>query len=156
MLRTQQEIRMQEIVNEQKIKDKEKQILEEEKHLKKLEKLQKKESIESMREIYSEYKPTDEEPSIEIHIRLPNGKRIVQNFEKSKNILFVKNYILQLENNGITDQLDESDESDEEDEEVEEIELMTGFPPRELQENLTLLQCFGKSTGEAITVKCSL
>ena len=141
-------MRHQEIINEQNRKELQKQKIEEEKHFKKLEKMKSRELIENLKITYMDYTPNPNEPQIELRIRLPSGKKVSQNFEKSKKISFIKNFILQLENNGITDDMDEDLESGEE----VDINLMYGFPRKQLDPEITLGQVFGDSSGETITV----
>ena len=86
MLRAKQEMRHQEIINEQNRKELQKQKIEEEKHFKKLEKMKSRELIENLKITYMDYTPNPNEPQIELRIRLPSGKKVSQNFEKSKKI----------------------------------------------------------------------
>lgn len=140
---------MQELIEIEKQKEREKEIEEQKKTLKKLESMKIREKIEQLRIKFKNYSPNSTANCIELHIRLPTGKRISQIFEKFRTILFVKHFILQLEGNGIEEEVDEEDDDDD----LYGIDVLSGFPPKVLQEELTLLQCFGDSSGESLTVK---
>lgn len=147
-----QEQRMHELLEIEKKKEKQKEIEDQKKILKKLESMKIREKIKQLKEKFKNYKVSSNTDNIELHIRLPTGKRIVQKFQKSKSVLFLKHYILQLDNNGICDDLDDEEEEDEE-EDPYAIEVCWGYPMKKLNESQTLRQCFGNSTGESVTVK---
>jgi hypothetical protein len=147
-----QEQRMHELLQMEKKKEQQKEIENQKKIMKKLESMKIKEKIQNLKEKFRDYKVSENSDNIELHIRLPTGKRIVELFEKNKSVLFVKHYILQLDNNGICDDI-EDDEEEEEEEDPYAIEVLWGYPIKKLQENLTLKQCFGDSKGESVTVK---
>ena len=146
----QQEQRMKELLELEQQKEREKEIEKQQKMMKKMESMQIREKIIALRSQFENYVPDSSKRLIELHIRLPTGRRVSQVFEKSRSVLFVKNFILQLENNGIVEDLD--DEEEEEDD-VYAIDILWGFPPKTLNEAKRLAQVFGESTGEAVTVK---
>lgn len=149
-----QEQRMQELLQIEKKKEKQKEIENQKKILQKMESLKIKERIKSLREQFKGYSQSAGPGKIELHIRLPSGKRIAQFFDLRQKVSFVKNYILQLEHNGICDDFDEEDEDDlEEGENPYAIDVIWGYPPKKLDEEMTLAKCFGNSSGESLTVK---
>ena len=144
----QQEMKMQEMLNQENQKNQMKEIENQKQQIKQLEKMEKRERLQRLKIFYKDYKPNTNSALIELHIRLPNGKRITQLFEKSQKISFVENFVLQIENNGVFEDYDEDDEEDE-----FGVDLLYGFPPKKLGESLTLQKCFGSSDAEAISVK---
>ena len=85
--------------------------------------------------------------SIKLHIRFPTGKEITQTFEMFRKVEFVKNYILKLKNKGICDALDEMDDD------PYAFYIVWGIPPKVLDENKTLQNCFGETEEEYVTVE---
>jgi hypothetical protein len=146
---------MQEMLKIEKEKEKLKQEEEHKKDLQKLENLKIREKIQSLKSQFKNYSVVTSASTIEIRARLPNGKRVTQTFERSKTISFMKNYFIQLDDNGILEDIDEEDEEELEEENNMEITIMHGFPPKPLKENMTLSQCFGNSEGESVTVRKS-
>lgn len=149
-----QEQRMQELLEIEKNKEKQKEIEKQKKILKKMESMQIREKIKQLRQQFKGYNMSASPENIELHIRLPSGKRIIQFFNRNQRVLFVKHYIWQLEENGICDDFDEEDEEElEEGDNPYAIDILWGYPPRKLDENQTLAQCFGGSSGESLNVK---
>ena len=142
---------MHELLQIEKEKEKKKEIENQKKILKKMESMKIREKILKLKEKYKNYSVSSNSDNIELHIRLPTGKRISQKFEMFRSVLFVKHYILQLDNNGICDDLDDEDEDEEDD--PYEIDVVWGYPPKKLEELKTLKECFGESDGESVTVK---
>ena len=85
--------------------------------------------------------------SIKLNIRFPTGTRITETFKRFRKVEFVKNYILQLKNNGICDALDEMD-----DENLYAIDIVWGSSDKELDENMTLQDCFGEKEEESLSL----
>jgi hypothetical protein len=147
----QQEQRMKELLELEKQKEKEKEIENQKKIIKKMESMKIRERIKQLRTKFKDYVPQSSAEKIELHVRLPTGKRITQLFEKYRRINFVKDFILQLEDNGIVEE--EEEEEDEEEEENFSFDILHGYPPKKISGNVSLAEHFGSSTGEAVTVK---
>ena len=156
MVRMEQERKMQEMLKEERKKEKKKQEEELKKNLQKIEKMKIKERIFNLKKEYKNYNCPQSHKTMEIRARLPNGKKVSQTFLRSRTILFVKDYFVQLDDTGILEDLDDDDEEEEEEEENNiEINVLSGYPPKTLDENRTLEEYFGKSSGESITIKKS-
>lgn len=78
--------------------------------------------------------------SISVGFRLPSGKRETMEFSKDDRLQDLRDFISTLENKGFG-------------EENSEFELLTGFPSRKLEENLTLREMFENSDSELVHVK---
>lgn len=153
-LKMEQEQRMQELLQLEKQKERQREIERQKKLMQKMESKKTRENIKKLREDFEGYAPAQSPGHVELHIRLPSGKRVTQFFERQRKVLFVKQYILQLPGNGICDDFDEEDEEElEEGEDPYAIEVMWGYPPKKLDEGCTLAQCFGGSSGESVTVR---
>lgn len=77
--------------------------------------------------------------AFELCIRLPNGKKIVQNFQSNDTVSVVRDFVSTVEDKGF-----EEPDGD--------FDLKSGFPPKSLTPNQTLEQAFPDGSGELITV----
>ena len=146
--RENQEKKMQQLLAKEQEKQRKIEMESQRQILKQVETTKKREWIKNLGEQFKTWQPNPNQKQMEVHIRLPSGKRIQQNFEITRQIGFIKEYIWQIPDNGIF-------EEDDEDEDIQETDfhLVNGFPPKKMPLEQTLEELFPEEDGVAFLVR---
>lgn len=146
--REKQERKMKELLAQEQEKQRKKDLESQRQIMKQVETTKKREWIKNLGKQFSNWKPDPNKKQMEVHIRLPSGKRIKQNFEISRQIGFIKEYVWQIPDNGIF-------EEDDDDEDIQETDfhLVNGFPPKQMPLEQTLEELFPEEDGVAFLVR---